>query len=61
MAGRLVAKVGAKANKGELLYVKNGDVYAVKAKRGGSKKKKAAKKKPAAKKKTARRKTPRKK
>jgi len=57
---RLLAKVGVKGEKGELVYYKDGNLYAVKAKRGGTKgakrkcstaKKKTAKRKPAAKKK----------
>lgn len=34
---RLLAKVGIKAKKDELVYYKDGNLYAVKAKRGGTK------------------------
>lgn len=65
---RVLAKVGIKAKKGELVYYKDGVLYAVEAKRGGTKgakrkcsttttKRKAApRKKAAAKKTTARKK-----
>lgn len=35
--GRLLAKVGVSGKKGELVYYKDGNLYAVKAKRGGTK------------------------
>jgi hypothetical protein len=63
--GRLLANVGVKAKEGELVYYKDGKLYAVKAKRGGTKgrkscavgkKKKAAKKAAPRKKATARKK-----
>jgi hypothetical protein len=54
---RVLARVGVKAKDGELVYYKDGVLYAVKAKRGGTKgakkKKCATKKKAAPKKKKA--------
>lgn len=62
---RVIGKLSEKLKEGELAYVKNGTVYAVEAKRGGTKgakrKKCATKKKAAVKKKSAPKKVARKK
>lgn len=55
--GRVLAVVGVKAKEGELVYYKDGKLYAVKAKRGGKKGRKVCTSKPKSTKKAAPKKT----